>query len=252
MMKKESHRREIEGNQPQEPEPKLIVKDVGDQKSITLDLPWHAPLPGSKAIKILGKQNQFYDRILTFAGLPEQEDLPKILQLAQESGIPAIWHRARPSRLEEHAATLFTALAFSNRRKTARLVRTLFHDLGIGVELRGRPRKTAAKLKYNIAGPEIDKLVLRLGPGFNIKRRIMRRGGYESGSEFCEGELKRSRSHYQKAEIKAIVRQKTAQAAAYSLYQAKIHTEDGVSLSLDTIRANHNRYKRLHKQRLAD
>ncbi|MGB2663947.1 MAG: hypothetical protein WAK48_08095 [Candidatus Acidiferrum sp.] len=60
-----------------------------------------------------GRFQQFTDKLEALCGLPNHEELPRILEVSNASALPAIWRRARLSPLEEKAIVLFVALAFS-------------------------------------------------------------------------------------------------------------------------------------------
>jgi hypothetical protein len=52
---------------------------------------------------------QFRDRLEALCGLPNQDDLPRILEVSNASALPAIWGRARLPPLEEKAIVIFVA-----------------------------------------------------------------------------------------------------------------------------------------------
>jgi len=201
---------------------------------IGADLPWR----GSP--KIVARQGQFFDQILALAELPERDELPRILAVAQRSGISSIWRRVSPSLLENNAAALLTALAFSNRRDWVRLVRTFFKTHNLTPGLRGRPRlqhPTAGR--DTVRGIQIDKLMAKLKKGFAFKLSAKKSCGFAGEAEQPATKL---RKHgYNDKEIKAILDSKTLQDAGCRLHLAIYGEEDNVDLK--GIRNSYTRYK---------
>jgi hypothetical protein len=200
-----------------------------------VELPWRG------SIRTVGRQTGFYDSVLALSELPKPEDLPVILRLSQQSGIASIWNRVRASRLENDAAALLTALAFSGRKQWVPLIRQFFkiHDLRVG--LRGRPPLHATQIKAMVRGIQIDDLMARLSKGFQIRTQLKLAGGFSSDEELVATELKIQ--GYNQAEIDAIVRGATLQDAAVCLYHATTGKRENVTL--DAIRNSYARYKRL-------
>jgi hypothetical protein len=196
------------------------------------------------SIRTAARQTRFYDKVLALAELPKPNELPKILQVSHQSGIPSIWNRARPSPLENSAAALLTALTFCSRKERLPLIRQFFKIHGLKVGLRGRPRLHPTQIKATLRGIQIDGLKARLQAGVAIKAEIKRTEEYESGDEFLTAKLQEA--GYDQVEIDAIRDGKTLQDAALRLYFARFGKRENV-----TLKGIQNSYA-AYKQRTSD
>jgi hypothetical protein len=215
---------------------KLRSQVWNDRVYIGVDLPWRG------SIEIVARQSRFFDQILALAELPGHAEWPKILAASHQYGIPSIWNRVRPSPLESSAAALLTALAFTNPKEWVRLVNTFFKSQNLTPgSLRGRPRVHPRDMKDMNRGIQIDKLMVRLEKGFEIKLSAKQGGGFASGDEQVAEELRTP--GYCSDEIKAILKGKTLQDAGYQLYMAINGATENVTPK--GIRNSYARYKLL-------
>jgi hypothetical protein len=215
----------------------LISQRGNGQVLVGVDLPWRG------SIKVVAKQNGFFDQILALAELPASDRWPEILAVSRRSGIPSIWRRARPSLLENNAAALLTGLAFSNQRHWPRLIKSFFRDNNLTAGLRGRPTLHPGEVKDMRRGVQIDKLKAKLQEGFQIKLKAKRGGGYASDDGQLAKDLRNRGYGYR--EIETILKSKTIQDAACRLYWEIDDEKENVSLK--GIRNSWARYKLLSR-----
>jgi gamma-glutamylcyclotransferase len=189
-------------------------------------------------IDIVAKQVRFFESVMALAELPDMEELPGILAQSQQSGIAAIWTRARPSPLESNVTALLTNLAFSNHNEWVRLVRQFFKAHSLKVGTRGRPPLRRAQQKHMTRGILIDRMIERLEPGILAKLA-------DSGGEPIRVVL--SGMGYSSQEIQVILQAKTPRDAGCRLFYATMKQIEHVELK--TIRNSYNKYQSLRKEK---
>jgi hypothetical protein len=215
----------------------LISQEWNDRVFTGVDLPWR----GSP--EIVATQGRFFDQVLALAGIPEHDQLPKILAISEQHDMPLIWRRARLSPLENSAAAVLTALAFTHHKDWPQLIKAFFKSHNLSAGLRGgRPRLHPRDMKDMDRGIQIDNLIARLEKGFEIKLSAKRVGGFASGDE--QTAVKLRDLGYDGKEIKEILKSKTLQDAGCRLFLA-IPRKNGESVDLHTIRNSYARYKLL-------
>lgn len=218
---------------------KLQIQSADNSLSPYVEIPW----PGS--LELLRQQVQTWDAVMNLAKLPPPEEYNRILEASCRAKLPAIWRRAQASPLEILAASVFTALVLSNRRGRQRIISQLLNRYGWALNLPGRPRTDLASGDdiVHLRGREIDHIVEKLRPGFQIKQRARRKGGFSGGDEQIAEQLKEA--GYPELLIKVLLEARTLQDAACRLYNrmpGKVH------VNLRTIRNNYSTYK-LRKDR---
>ena len=209
---------------------KLIFTSQDGQMLPRIEHVW----PGT--IEQLGNRSHYFDKVLALAELPKPGDLPLILALSRGANIPSIERRAQPSPLEENAAALLTALAYSGRENWVTLVSEFFRAHGLEVKLRGRPRMHPKECTDAVRGIEIDHAKERLREGFRIKQRGIRKGGFASDDEIANALRIEG---YNAAEVEALLDAKTLQDAACRCYQGKAR-----NTGLQGVRNSYSRYKK--------
>jgi hypothetical protein len=213
----------------------LLMQEFGDRAFVGVDLPWRG------LIKTVARQIHFFDQILALAELPEFEQWPNILAVSQRYSIPSMWRRVRPSLLENNAAALLTALAFSSRTQKLQLISDFFKAHGLTQDLRGRPCLRTEETKDIVRGIQIDKAIAQLQQGFHIKLRAKKRGGFGSGNERISSKLRSLGCD--ETEITATLDGRTLQDAGCRLYLATTGRSDE-NITLKSIRNSYARYKR--------
>jgi hypothetical protein len=195
--------------------------------------------PGT--IEQLGERHHFYDKVLALGELPEPGDWPPILALSEEAKIPSIWRRANPSPLEENAAALLTALAYSGREYWVTLILAFFRALDLEVKLQGRPRAAHPRERIDfVRGIEIDHAKEKLREGFRIKQRAKRKGGFTSDDQEIARALQQK--DYDDTEVKALLVATTLQDAACRYYLAT--KGKALNIELQSVRNSYSRYKK--------
>ncbi len=212
---------------------KLIVEKVDGKRRVRVRFPWRSPA-------LFPQLNAVYDSIMELADLPENKELPRILEAAARHELPSIWRRVSPSRLEHTAVVVFTALAFSSKGKWPRLVTKLLRDNGWYVKLpAGRPTVLPEHATDVLRGKQIDTIKKTLARGLRVKQEARRKGGYASDDQEIERKLQGF--GYGSNEVMAIMKKASLNAAAcYCWYRA--NTPKGV-----TLRAIQNGYARYLK-----
>jgi hypothetical protein len=213
----------------------LLTQEFGGRAFVGIDLPWR----GSP--KIVARVSRFFDRILEMAELPEPEQWAMILAVSQRYSIPSIWSRVRPSLLENNAAALLTALAFSNRKDWPKLIIAFFKAHKLTHGLRGRPVLNSRDRTDSLRGIQIDKLITKLRNGYQSKSTAKRKGGFASGDEQVAEQL--TNHGYSAKQTQTILESRTLQDAGCRLYLELHKGEENVSLM--AIRNSYARYKRL-------
>ncbi len=214
---------------------KLHMQSGGSSILPYVELPW----PGS--LKLLRQQVQIWDAVMNLAQLPPPQEYTRILEASCRAKLPAIWRRAQASPLELLAASVLTALALSNRRERQQIISQLLNRYGWALNLPGRPRTNLATGDdiVHLRGREINHIVEKLRPGFQIKQGARRKGGFLGGDEQIADQLKEA--GYPELLIEVLLEARTLQDAACRLYNrmpGKVH------VSLRTIRNNYSAYKR--------
>jgi gamma-glutamylcyclotransferase len=189
-------------------------------------------------IDTVARQVRFFDSVMALAELPKMEELPGILAQSQQSGITAIWTRARPSPLESNVTAFLTTLAFSNHNDWVRLVRQFFKAHSLKVGTRGRPPLHRAQQKHMTRGFLIDGMIERLGPGVLAKLA-------DSGDEPIEVVL--TGMGYSSQEIQVILQAKNPRDAGCRLFYATMKHIEHVDLK--TIRNSYARYQSLRTEK---
>jgi hypothetical protein len=188
---------------------------------------------------------QFRDRLEALCGLPNQDDLPRILEVSNASALPAIWGRARLPPLEEKAIVIFVALAFSSKNRRLRWLQEFFKHEGWQIDLRGRPRldpRDEDPLPV-MRGLQIDRIIGRLKPGYLLKAQLKTKGGYNSDDEQI---AKRLEGQGRDAdEIKAIMEARSLQDAACRYF---CETQHGMNVSRKSVRNDYAKFKRLKRR----
>jgi len=188
---------------------------------------------------------QFRDKLEALCGLPRQEELPRILELSTANSIPSIWQRARLSALEEKAIAIFSVLIFSSNKCRSDVLREFFQREKWQVDLRGRPTLDlrAEELRPVTRGIEIERVIARLTPGYQINVQAKKNRGYASGKGKIVKQLKAR--GFEEQEVKAIVKARSVQDAACLYFYS---TQRDIHVSLQSIRNDYAKFKLLKKR----
>jgi len=188
---------------------------------------------------------QFRDKLEALCGLPGREDLPRILELSTANVLPSVWQRARLSAMEEKAIDIFSVLIFSSNKRWYDLLREFFQQEKWQVELRGRPTLDLRDedLWPVKRGLEIERVIARLTPGYQIKVQAKKKRGKASGEETIDKQLKAR--GFEEQEVKAIVKARSAQDAACRYYHS---TQRDIHVDSKSIRNDYAKFKLLKKR----
>ena len=214
---------------------KLIPSTYEGRTLTGVELPYR-----DKTVEIVARQSKFYDEVLSLAELPGPEEWRKILEVSEQHGIPSIWRRSRASVLENGAAALLTALAFSNQKEQTRLIQDFFKSYGLNPGLRGRPRLHLGQTRDLNRGIQIDRIMTRLQEGFQLKRAVL---SEHDGSVEQYRETQLRRLGYDNQEIASILKCSTLQSAAFLQYQKTTGKTENVDMK--AIRNSYSRYKQV-------
>lgn len=192
-----------------------------------------------RSIEALRREMRFHDRLLSLAGLPANDKLPRILEASNTYHLPEVWRRASFSALENEFLAVVDVLISSPERQWVSSIKSFLAHHGWRADLRGRPRVHPADLTDIRRGRSIDQINLRLGQGFALKLVEKRKGGYLSDDDRIEGKL--LKLGYSAAEVKAILRGRTLDSAACNYYQQTTER----SVRPKSIQNSYQSYKRI-------
>jgi hypothetical protein len=99
------------------------------------------------------------------------------------------------------------------------------------------------ELRHVTRGLEIERVIDRLMPGYQINVQAKKLGGYASGEEQIAAKLKAQ--GFDEQEVKAIIEARSAQDAACRYFHA---TPGDVHVSFKSIRNDYAKFKRLKKR----
>jgi hypothetical protein len=217
---------------------KLTYKVQKGQSSMSVEHPWSGSFVPIKRFQ------QFRDKLEALCGLPRLEELPRILELSTANALPSVWQRARLSTLEEKAIDIFSVLIFSSNKRWCDLLREFFQQEKLQVDLRGRPTLDPRDedLRSVMRGLEIERIIARLAPGYQINVQAKKKRGYDSGEERIAEQLKQR--GFDEQEVKAIIKARSAQDAACRYFDA---AQRNVHVSFKSIRNDYAKFKRLKR-----
>jgi hypothetical protein len=189
------------------------------------------------------EQLEFFERLLVLAELPAPNELPKILAVSHENGLPSIWRRSRASTLENNAAALLTALAFASEKQQVKLLKDFFRVYGFKTGFRGRSHVHPTEATDVVRGNQIDRMMARFLVGFRLAK--VTKGTVRSGDVKQRTLIKLRNMGYDEQEIEAILKGKTLQDAACQLYFETVGKQENVDLK--AIRNSYARFKKSHR-----
>ncbi len=189
------------------------------------------------------EQLEFFEQMLALAELPTPDDLPKILAMSRENGLPSIWKRSRASTLENNAAALLTALAFASEKQQIKLLRDFFRVYGFKTGFRGRSRVHPTEATDVVRGIQIDRMMAKLLDGFKLAKAT--KGTVGSGNVKQRTLIQLRNKGYEEREIDAILIGKTLQDAACRQYHQTVGKQENVDLK--AIRNSYAQFKKLRR-----
>jgi hypothetical protein len=218
-------------------EVELVFGSYEGRKTTAVQIPW-------RKSKHVAAQNQFYESVLALARLPSQNELPKILAVAQQANIPSIWQRVCPSSLESNAAALLTALALSSRRHRSYIVDQFLKAHHLSVDLRGRPRVDPRKSMVFVRGIQIENLTQQFQLGFEIMGQVRRKAGARNDPTAITAELRMK--GYDDLAVETLLGPKSVQDAACKYFVANDPNLRGRKSALKLVQNAVAAYKKMY------